>query len=516
MNPTHLMKNHPSLFRSPPRIAAAALALCCAVPPLRAQLLSNLQSFPDRIAVGDPQTQASENKEGPKGIASADFNGDGKPDLAAGNLDGTITVLMGLGGGSFSPPQHLHTNALELRSVIGADLNGDGKPDLAAASPMDGKLLVYFNPGSGNFGAATPLEGWIGVRALAAGDFDGDGIKDLAAAGPGLGVRHFRGTGGGAFQIMGDLPRLSPVHPELPRPVYALGTLRSRDGLRDDLLVTHADSAALYILSTVPVDRSAEPPMDMSRLPAWSTRLTAPVLIHEFQVMNATTLHDADGSAQPWAELLNKSAAAVDLAGWKLKSGTKEWTLPAMTILPGRMLVIFLSGKNRSAGLELHTSFLLQQNDTELRLLRPDATEANSFTLTPHTVADVSHGLAPDLDAVKYFDIPSPGMPNNAGLNNLDDIPAGGVTTLTMTPREPTAAQSVTVRVTTPPQPTGSSAVRNVWFSAMAATQEVHHLLHKTAPGTYETVLTPGTITGSTPHRVLAGCCRSPVCPVRR
>jgi hypothetical protein len=281
---------------------------------LRAQLLDHLQAFPDRIAVGDPLVHSYENKEGPKGVASADFNGDGKPDLAAANLDGTITILTGQGGGKFSAPLHLRTGAHELRGVIAADLNGDGKPDLATASPMDGKLLIYFNPGSGNFADATPLEGWTGVRALAAGDFDGDGITDLAAAGPGLGLRHFCGTGGGAFQIMGDLPRLSPLHPELPRPVYALRTIRSADGLRDELLMTHADSPQLWILSTMPVNRSEEPAMDLSRLPAWSA-LASPVVLHEVQIINTTTLRDADDSTQPWAELLNKSSASVSLGG---------------------------------------------------------------------------------------------------------------------------------------------------------------------------------------------------------
>ena len=143
----------------PAAVSALACLLLSALP-LPAQLLSNLASFPDRIAVGDPRIQAAEFTEGPKGIATADFNGDGKPDLAVGNLDGTITVLINAGGGRFAPPVHLRTGAHELRAVLAADLNGDGKPDLAAASPMDGKLLVYFNPGSGNFGAATPLSGW--------------------------------------------------------------------------------------------------------------------------------------------------------------------------------------------------------------------------------------------------------------------------------------------------------------------------------------------------------------------
>lgn len=36
--------------------------------PLHAQLLSNLQAFPDRIAVGDPLIHAADSTEGPKGL----------------------------------------------------------------------------------------------------------------------------------------------------------------------------------------------------------------------------------------------------------------------------------------------------------------------------------------------------------------------------------------------------------------------------------------------------------------
>jgi hypothetical protein len=475
-----------------------------AAPPLRAQLLNNLASFPDRIAVGDPQTASSDFKEGPKGVATADFDGDGKADLAAGNLDGTVTLLTGLGGGKFAPPRHLRTGAHELRSVLAADWNGDAMPDLAVASPMDGKLLLYLNDGAGNFTTPTALQGWVGVRALAAGDFDGDGKLDLAAGGPGLGVRHFRGTGGGAFQIMGDLPRLSPLNAELPRPVYALRSIRSRDGLRDELLVTHADSAALYILSTAPADRSQEPPMDLNRLPAWGA-LPSPVLMNEVQVHNATTLRDADGTAQPWVELINKSPAPINLSGWKLTLDAGEsWTLPSATIAPGRMQIVFLSGKNRSGGAELHASFLLQQNSKLLRLVQPGGSLAHELPLAEYSITDVSFGLAPDLNALKYFDIPSPGAENNAGLSNLDDLRQDSVTTLTITPRNPAPGEAVRVRLTMAGDFTGSSRVQDVWFSAMPGLYEDHHLLRRVSANVFEAVLPTGSFKSDTPHRVLA------------
>src|SRR5687767_10574738 len=55
--------------------------------------------FPDvalRFPVGDPAARNPiRNTEGPKTLASGDMNGDGYADVVAGNLDGSISVLLG-------------------------------------------------------------------------------------------------------------------------------------------------------------------------------------------------------------------------------------------------------------------------------------------------------------------------------------------------------------------------------------------------------------------------------------
>jgi len=104
------------------RALPALTSLLLSVLPLHAQLLTNLQSFPERVSVGDPLTTSNDLKEGPKGVATADFNGDGKPDLAAGNLDGTITVLIGLGGGKFEAPRHIRTGVSTSNSNCTAQI----------------------------------------------------------------------------------------------------------------------------------------------------------------------------------------------------------------------------------------------------------------------------------------------------------------------------------------------------------------------------------------------------------
>ncbi len=72
------------------------------------------------------------------GIAVADFNGDGIPDLALSALDwgdyhepGTVSIYLGAGDGTFTAgPQTLSTNS-QPNAIAVADFNGDGIPDLA-------------------------------------------------------------------------------------------------------------------------------------------------------------------------------------------------------------------------------------------------------------------------------------------------------------------------------------------------------------------------------------------------
>lgn len=87
------------------------------------------------------------------------------------------------------------------RSIVSADFDGDGYPDIAAAA--NSGVSVLFNNGAGVFGAPAYYDLGVNTREIISGDFDGDGVLDLAVAW-GNGISESIGimlnSGGGSFQ----------------------------------------------------------------------------------------------------------------------------------------------------------------------------------------------------------------------------------------------------------------------------------------------------------------------------
>src|SRR5437773_1708084 len=112
------------------------------------------------------------------GVTVADFNADGKPDIAVTNFDsGTLSVGLGNGGGNFAraagSPFAVGASA---SAVTAADFNHDGLQDIAVADPTDNRVMYFFGSGFGG----NPFNLSSSPLALQAADFNHDGFADVA------------------------------------------------------------------------------------------------------------------------------------------------------------------------------------------------------------------------------------------------------------------------------------------------------------------------------------------------
>ena len=140
----------------------------------------------------------------PSPVVVADFNGDGKPDLAVtnpgppgtNNLGGPLTILLGNGDGTFSPGP-IPVTTVYPSVVVAGDFNSDGKLDLAVNGGPDGTLQILLGNGNGTFTVASGANPGISSSSMTVGDFNGDGKPDLAVS---MGtVAILLGNGDGTF-----------------------------------------------------------------------------------------------------------------------------------------------------------------------------------------------------------------------------------------------------------------------------------------------------------------------------
>ncbi|MBX7046209.1 MAG: T9SS type A sorting domain-containing protein [Ignavibacteria bacterium] len=126
----------------------------------------------------------------PSGICTADFNGDGKPDLASVNKNSdSLSILLntttpGISSPSFTTKKNFATGASPFNVCTG-DFNLDGLQDLACTNFGNNSISVFLNttsPGSNiaSFSVKTDFSTNINPYGIVAKDFNGDGKIDLA------------------------------------------------------------------------------------------------------------------------------------------------------------------------------------------------------------------------------------------------------------------------------------------------------------------------------------------------
>lgn len=129
---------------------------------------------------------------GPIAITSADFNGDGKPDLAIVNqTTNNVTILQGNGDGTFKEfsKSPLGTGKFPV-AIANGTLAGSTGPGLAVANQSDDSVSVFLGNGDGTFNVASqsPLAITSAPNGVTIGDFGGTGLGGIAVTSGGSGT----------------------------------------------------------------------------------------------------------------------------------------------------------------------------------------------------------------------------------------------------------------------------------------------------------------------------------------
>jgi hypothetical protein len=199
-----------------------------------------------RKAGGGFTTEGSSASTGgvhPRHLAVADFNGDGRPDLAAtNNATASVAILLRKSGGGFEMEGATIPVGAFPQYIVATDFNGDGRPDLALTSSEPATVTVLLRAGAGFVGEGTPI--FVGgvPTGLAVGDFNRDGRPDLAAANSGANRVTVLLRGAGAFT-----PDPSSPIPTGTGPAGLTVADFNADGL-DDLAVSNAGALSLSVL----------------------------------------------------------------------------------------------------------------------------------------------------------------------------------------------------------------------------------------------------------------------------
>jgi type II secretory pathway component GspD/PulD (secretin) len=187
--------------------------------------------------------------QGPVAIALADFNNDGKQDLAVVNrTTNNVSILLGNGDGTFTEATGSPIPVGNTPVALAAgDLNGDARPDLAVVNQAGNSMTILLNNGDATFSAATnsPLSTGSTPSGVAIADFNNDNHNDIVVTNQGEAtISIYLGLGAGAF-----LPRFSLPTAQGPSAVVAADL--NGDGLPDAAIAEETANEVSIIFNPV-------------------------------------------------------------------------------------------------------------------------------------------------------------------------------------------------------------------------------------------------------------------------
>ncbi len=160
----------------------------------------------------------------PTAAVVADFMGSGLNDLIVGvKLDttGALYLFPNQGNGNFGAPLTLASTG-PVPTFAVADFNGDGKPDIAYSGDNDSSTGAHLllNQGGGTFNEVTPAALANVAGCLVAGDFNNDELPDLviestAETAP-ITVQAFLNQGNAVFQAATSPITIAPAGANVP------------------------------------------------------------------------------------------------------------------------------------------------------------------------------------------------------------------------------------------------------------------------------------------------------------
>jgi len=195
---------------------------------------------------------------GPLGIAVGDFNHDSRLDLAVANSNqsggnsgpngNTVSILLGLGNGTFQPAVNLPVAKGPIGVAI-ADVNKDNKPDVVVTNSLTDQVSLLLGNGNGSFQNAvaftvgsggTPVQGFF-PSYVSLADLNADGNLDLLVANNNTSsIALLTGDGKGGFS--------KPVNLSVGRtPVAVLGGDFNRDG-KSDFVTSNLDGHTISVV----------------------------------------------------------------------------------------------------------------------------------------------------------------------------------------------------------------------------------------------------------------------------
>jgi hypothetical protein len=243
--------------------------------------------------------------DGPHSIADADFNRDGRADVATADVGSDrVSILLGDGAGSYVPAGAIPVGD-EPHGLAVGDFDRDGRVDLAVADTVSNRISILLGNGAGGFAPApgTPVAVAPNPWYVAVEDLNRDGRQDLAITHAGVtvvgGVQVFGqeltvllGEGQGRFRQAPGSPMRVGVIP------YGVAIADLNGDHKLDLAVANQFSSTIAILlgrGDGTFVSTPGPPVPPTSAPSWI----------------ATEDYDADGDIDLAVTLKGASTVAI-------------------------------------------------------------------------------------------------------------------------------------------------------------------------------------------------------------